>query len=140
MNKLLLIPALLLTAQAAYAQASGASDPSAAKSRAEVKAEERASGALGTKNIEVPGTPATRGSDTSRAAVKADTRASGTPVKGNIEAPANPSTKGSGLARSEVKASERASGSLGTKNTEVPSTPGGKAMRAKDKTAQGDAK
>lgn len=140
MNKLLLLPALLIASQLAYAQTSGSSDPSASKSRAEVKAEERASGAVGTKNIEVPGTATTKGSNTSRAAVKADTRASGTPVKGNIEAPADPSTKGSGLARSDVKASERAGGSLGTKNTEVPSTPGGKAMRRKDKAADSDAK
>lgn len=140
MNKLLLLPALLIGSQLAYAQTSSSSDPSASKSRAEVKAEERASGAVGTKNIEVPGTATTRGSDTSRAGVKADTRASGAPVKGNIEAPGDPSTKGSGLARSDVKASERASGSLGTKNTEVPSTPGGKAMQKKDKAANSDAK
>lgn len=139
MNKLLIIPAMLFAAQAAYAQTSGSDDPSAAKSRAEVKAEERSSGAVGTKNIDVPRTPSTKGSDTSRASVKADTRASGTPVTGNIEAPRNPSTKGSGLSRSEVKASERASGSLGTKNTEVPATPGGKRMHGKD-AAHSDAK
>jgi hypothetical protein len=126
MNKLLIIPAMLFVAHAAIAQTSSSSDPSVAKSRAEVKAEERASGAVGTKNIEVPQTPSTKGSNTSRAAVKADTRASGTPVKSNIEAPDNPSTKGSGLSRAEVKESERASGSLGTKNIEVPPTPGGK--------------
>lgn len=139
MNKLLIIPALLFAAQAAHAQTSGSSDPSAAKSRAEVKAEQRASGAVGTKNIEAPGTPSTKGSDTSRASVKADTRASGSPVKGNIEAPADASTRGSGLARSDVKSSERASGSLGTKNTEVPPTPGGKMMHRKD-MGHGDAK
>jgi hypothetical protein len=126
MNKLLIIPTMLFVVHAAIAQTSGSSDPSTAKSRAEVKAEERASGAVGTKNIEVPGTPSTKGSEKPRAAVKAETRASGTPVTSNIEAPNNPSTKGSGLARSDVKASERASGSLGTKNTEVPPTPGGK--------------
>lgn len=140
MNKLILIPLLLLSAHAAQAQTSGSSDPSAAKSRAEVKAEERASGAVGTKNIEVPRTPSTKGSDTSRAAVKADTRASGTPVTENIEAPGTPSTKGSGLSRAEVKASERATGSLSTKNTEVPPTPGGRKTLGKNKEAQSDAK
>ena len=139
MNKLLIIPAMLFAAQAAIAQSSGSGDPSAARSRAEVKAEERASGAVGTKNIDVPGTPSTKGSDTSRAAVKANTRASGTPVTANIEAPSDASTRGSGLARSDVKASERAGGSLGTRNTDVPSTPGGKMMHRKDKM-HGDAK
>lgn len=140
MNKLILIPLLCLSAHAAHAQTTGSSDPSAAKSRAEVKAEERASGAVGTKNIEVPQTPSTKGSDTPRAAVKAETRASGSPVKSNIEAPGIPSTKGSGLSRSDVKASERASGSLGTKNTEIPPTPGGKSSQAKDKAMRSDAK
>ena len=126
MNKMLIIPTMLFAAHAAIAQTSSSSDPSAAKSRTEVKAEERASGAVGTKNIEVPSTSSTKGSETSRASVKSSTRASGTPVTGNIEAPNDPSTKDSGLARSDVKASERASGSLGTKNTEVPPTPGGK--------------
>ena len=140
MNKLLIIPALLIFAQAALAQTAGSSDPSAAKSRAEVKADTRASGAVGTKNIDVPRTPSTKGSGTSRASVKAETRASGTPVTDNIETPANPSTKGSGLSRSEVKASERASGSLGTKNTEVPPSPGGKRMAKKDKAANADMK
>ena len=140
MNKLIIIPAMLFAAQAAYAQTSGSSDPSAAKSRAEVKAEERASGAIGTKNIEVPGTPSTKGTDSSRASVKSSTRASGTPVTGNIEAPGIPSTRGSGLARADVKASERASGSLGTKNTEVPPTPGGRTTLRKNKEAQSDVK
>lgn len=140
MTKLLIIPALLFAAHAAHAQTSGSGDPSAPKSRAEVKAEERASGAVGTKNIDVPRTPSTKGSGTSRSEVKSSTRASGTPVKGNIEAPNDPSTKGSGLSRAEVKASERASGSLGTKNTEVPPTPGGKAMRSKNQGAHTDAK
>jgi hypothetical protein len=140
MNKLLLIPAMLIAAQAAYAQTSGSSDPSASKTRAEVKAEERASGSAATRNIEAPGTPSTKGSGTSRAAVKADTRASGSPVKGNIEAPGVPSTRGSGVSRAEVKASERASGSLGTKNIEVPPTPGGRATLRKNKEARSDAK
>ena len=126
-----LIPALVLSAQAAFAQAPASTDPSASKSRAEVKAEERATGALGTKNIEVPSTPSTKGSGTPRAAVKGETRATGTPVTGNIEVPPVPSTKGSGLARSEVKAAERASGSMGTKNIEVPPTPGGRPPKAK---------
>jgi hypothetical protein len=140
MNKLLLIPAMLLAAQAAHAQTTGSGDPSASKSRAEVKAEQRATGAVGTKNIEAPGTPSTKGSGTSRAAVKSETRASGTPVTANIEAPKDPSTKGSGLARSEVKASERASGALGTKNIEVPPTPGGRATLRKEKPASGEPK
>ena len=140
MNKLLIIPALLFAAQAALAQTATSSDPSAAKSRAEVKADTRASGAVGTKNIDVPRTPSTKGSGTSRASVKAETRASGTPVTDNIEVPENPSTKGSGLARSEVKANERASGSLGTKNTEVPAPHGGKMMHRKNKAANTDAK
>jgi hypothetical protein len=140
MNKLILIPLLLLSAQATHAQTTGSSDPSAAKSRAEVNAEERASGAVGTKNIEVPQTPSTKGSGTPRAAVKAETRASGSPVKSNIEAPGIPSTKGSGMSRSEVKASERATGSLATKNIEVPPTPGGRKTLGKNKDAQGEAK
>jgi hypothetical protein len=140
MNKLLVIPAMLLAAQAAIAQTSGSSDPSAPKSRAEVKAEERASGAVGTKNIEVPRTPSTKGSGKSRAEVKAEERASGAPVKGNIEAPSVPSTKGSGLSRAEVKASERATGSLGTKNIEVPPTPGGRNTLRRNKEAPSDAK
>jgi hypothetical protein len=140
MNKLLWIPAMLFAANAAQAQPSPSSDPSAPKTRAEVKAEERASGAVGTKNIDVPRTPSTKGSSTSRSAVKAETRASGTPATENTEAPPDPSTKGSGLARSDVKASERASGSLGTKNTEVPPTPGGKRMHKKDTAANADAK
>jgi hypothetical protein len=140
MNKLLLIPALLLAAQAAHAQTAGSTDPSAPKSRAEVKAETRATGAVGTKNIEAPGTPSTKGSDTSRAAVKSDTRASGTPVTKNIEVPTTPSTKGSGIARSDVKASQRATGSMGTKNIEVPPSPGGRSTLRKQKKATGEAK
>lgn len=129
MNKLLLIPVLVLSAQAAFAQTATSDDPSASKSRAEVKAD-RATGVPGTKNIDVPGTPTTKGSGVARSDVKAAERASGTPVTKNIEAPGTPSTKGSGLARSEVKAVERASGSLGTKNIEVPPTPGGRPPKA----------
>lgn len=140
MKKLLWIPAMLFAAHAAHGQTSAATDPSAAKSRAEVKAETRASGAVGTKNIEVPRTPSTKGSNTSRASVKAETRASGTPVTDNIDTPAVPSTKGSGLTRAQVKASERASGSMGTKNTEVPATPGNRRMHKKDKAASSEAK
>ena len=139
MNKLLPIPVMLFAAHAALAQTAGSSDPSAAKSRAEVKAEQRATGAVGTGNIDVPRTPSTKGSGTSRSAVKAD-RNSGTPVTANNEAPNDSSTRGSGLSRSEVKANERASGSLGTKNTEVPPTPGGKTMHRKDKATHSDAK
>lgn len=102
MNKLLLIPALFLTAQAAYAQSPA------------------------TKNTDVPGTPMTKGSGVTRSDVKAAERASGSAASKNIDVPATPSTKGSGTARSDVKAEERASGSLGTKNTEIPATPGKK--------------
>ena len=129
MNKILLIPALVLAAHAAFAQTPAANDPSASKSRAEVKAD-RATGTPGTKNIDVPGTPTTKGSGVARSEVKAAERASGAPVTKNIDVPATPSTKGSGLPRAEVKAAERASGSLGTKNNEVPPTPGGRPPKA----------
>ena len=124
MNKLLIIPAILFAAQAAYAQTSSSSDPSAAKSRDQVKAEERASGSASKGNIEAPAVPSTKGSTTSRSSVNPSTSGSGSSTMGNTESSEDPSTKGSGVTRSEVKASESASGSLGTKNTDVPSSGG----------------
>ncbi|MDB5822278.1 MAG: hypothetical protein JWR21_982 [Herminiimonas sp.] len=126
MNKrlLTLAAALPLVTTFAFAQ-STTSDPLAPKSRADVKAEEKATGAIGTKNIEVPAEPSTKGSAMSRSDAKNELRTSGSSSTGNTEVQGDPSTKGSGLSRSDVKAEERASGSMSTKNIEVqtPTTP-----------------
>src|SRR6476620_8619879 len=112
MNKKIWLLTVPFTIQLAFAQSPSTVDPSAKRSRADVKAEERATGAPGTKNIEVPVNPSTKGTGTLRSDVKAEERQSGSDARGNIEAPAIPSTKGNGKMRSEVKAEERASGSL----------------------------
>lgn len=125
-----------LVMHSVYAQSPSTSDPSEKRSRADVKAEERATGALGTKNIEVPINPATKGTGISRRDVKAEVRQSGSDATKNLEAPADPSTKGSGKMRSEVKAEECASGSLSKGNIETPDDPAAKATgntRAKSK-------
>jgi hypothetical protein len=138
MNKKLWLLILPFAMHSAFAQSPSAGDPSAKRSRAEVKAEERATGALGTKNTEVPVNPSTKGTGTSRSDVKAEVRQSGADVRSNTEAPANPSTKGSGKMRSEVKAEERATGSLAKGNIETPDDPAAKATgktRAKSRTS-----
>lgn len=119
MNKKLLMLALPFVAHLAFAQ-STANDYSTPKSRADVKADEKASGAIGTRNIEAPAIPSTKESGMSRSESKSELQTSGSSGTGNIEAPQDPSTKNSGTARADVKAEEKASGSLGTKNTEVP--------------------
>jgi hypothetical protein len=129
MNKKLLMLALPfalpLVTQFAFAQ-STSSDPLAPKSRAEVKAEEKSTGAIGTKNIEVPATPTTKGSGMSRADAKSELQTSGSSSTSNIEVQGDPSTKNSGVSRADVKAEEKASGSMGTKNTEIPAKPAAK--------------
>jgi hypothetical protein len=117
MNKKLLMLALPFVAHVAFAQ-STANDYSTPKSRADVKAEEKATGAIGTKNIEVPANPSTKGSGMTRSESKSELQTSGSSGTGNIEAPQDPSTRNSGKARADVKAEEKASGSMGTKNTE----------------------
>ena len=117
MNKKLLLLALPFVAHVAFAQ-STSNDYSTPKSRADVKAEEKASGAIGTRNIETPATPSTKGSGKSRSESKSELQTSGSSGTGNIEAPQVPSTKNSGRTRADVKAEEKASGSMGTKNIE----------------------
>jgi hypothetical protein len=87
MNKLLIISAILLAAQAAHAQTSPSSDPSAAKSREQVKAEERASGSASKGNIEAPKEPSTKGSGVTRSEVKSSEKASGSQGTTNTEVP-----------------------------------------------------
>jgi hypothetical protein len=117
--------ALPLVTTFAFAQ-STSTDPLAPKSRADVKAEEKATGAVGTKNIEAPADPSTKGSGMSRADAKSELQTSGSSSTGNIEVQGDPSTKNSGVSRADVKADEKASGSMGTKNTEIPVKPAAK--------------
>ena len=76
MSKTLLVLLLACSVSVTYAQGTGGGD-SSGKSRAEVKADSRASGSQGTKQTEYTNPPSTKGTGTSRAEVKAAERASG---------------------------------------------------------------
>ena len=76
MSKTLLALLLACSVSATYAQNTGSSD-SSSKSRAEVKADNRASGSPSTKQTEYTNPPSTKGSGTLRVDVKAAERASG---------------------------------------------------------------
>ena len=92
MSKTLLAFMLSLSVSTLYAQDTTGSGASS-KTRAEVKAEERASGALGTRQNEFANPPSTKGSGTSRAEVKADERASGSMSSKQTEYSDSPSGK-----------------------------------------------
>ena len=92
MSKTLLALMLSLSVSGLYAQGTTGSD-AVSKTRAEVKAEERASGALGTKQNEYANPPSTKGSATSRAEVKAEERASGSMSNKQTEYSDSPSGK-----------------------------------------------
>jgi hypothetical protein len=92
MSKTLLALMLSLSVSGLYAQGTTGSD-AVSKTRAEVKAEERASGALGTKQNEYANPPTTKGSATSRAEVKAEERASGSMSNKQTEYTDSPSGK-----------------------------------------------
>jgi hypothetical protein len=92
MSKTLLALMLSLSVSGLYAQGTTGSD-AVSKTRAEVKAEERASGALGTKQNEYANPPSTKGSATSRAEVKAEERASGSMSNKQTEYTDSPSGK-----------------------------------------------
>lgn len=76
MSKTLLMLLLTCSVSATYAQNTGGSDYSG-KSRAEVKADNRAANSQSTMQTEYTNPPSTKGSGTSRVEVKAAERASG---------------------------------------------------------------
>lgn len=76
MSKTLLLLFLAFTVPSIHAQSTSSTD-SSGKTRAEVKADARASGSLSRRQTEYTNPPSTKGSGTSRAEVKAAERASG---------------------------------------------------------------
>jgi len=92
MSKTLLALLLALGLPTIYAQGTTGSD-AGGKTRAQVKAEERASGSLGSKQNEYANPPSTKGSGTSRKEVKAEERASGSMSNKQTEYSDSPSGK-----------------------------------------------
>ena len=92
MSRTLLALMLSLSVSTLYAQSTTGS-AAGGKTRAEVKAEERASGALGTKQNEYANPPSTKGSGISRAEVKAEERATGSMSNRQMEYSESPSGK-----------------------------------------------
>jgi hypothetical protein len=121
MLSLLAIPLAQAVVVSAFAQTPAATDPSASKSRAEVKA--GASAANADKVNEFTDRPGPGATGTKRADVKAGAKAAD--IEKNIEYQDKPTAgmPAGNKSRAEVKAERNASGSQLRANTEVP-TPG----------------